>query len=101
MQREYIATREFRASHPGRGEFTITLRIGAPYRSDDDWACAVALEGLIDNLKPQHGVDSWQALVLAVYLARTVLARFVEAGGKIFDLNNQVADLDRLFTAGI
>ena len=98
---DYIASREFRAHHPGRGEFTITLRIGAPYRSDDDWACAVTLEGLIDNLKPQHGVDSWQALVLAVYLARTVLGRFVEAGGKIFDLNNQVADLDRLFTAGI
>ena len=57
-----IATREIRACRPGGSPFTITLRIGAPYPSGEvDWACAVGLDGLHDNLKPQHGVDSWQA----------------------------------------
>jgi hypothetical protein len=98
----YIASREFRACHPDRGEFTITLRIGVPFRSSDaDWACPVQLEGLFETLRPQHGIDSWQALVLAQYLARTLLEGFVEDGGQIFDLDNEVADLERIFYVGI
>jgi len=97
-----IATRELLACHPGRGKFVITLRISAPVRASEvDWACAVELEGLYERLRPQHGVDSWQALVLAQNLARTLLRGFVEDGGQIFDLDDRVVDLDHLFATGI
>ena len=93
-----IATREIRACRPGGSPFTITLRIGAPYPSGEvDWACAVGLDGLHDNLKPQHGVDSWQALCLAQNLARTLLRGFVEDGGQIFGFDGTGSDIDQLF----
>jgi hypothetical protein len=76
---KYIATRELAAFHPERGDFAVSVGIGQPYCiSDDEWACAVDLSGLHSNLRGQHGVDSFQALMLAQNLAYTLLAYFVE-----------------------
>lgn len=38
----------------------------------DEWACAVALPGLHSKLADQHGVDAFQALMLAQNLAYTL-----------------------------
>jgi hypothetical protein len=72
----------------GRG-FDIGLQIGRPYkRTDslhDEWVCPVALVGLVRPLPGVRGVDSWQAVVLALDLAKNILAAFVESdGGKLY-----------------
>jgi hypothetical protein len=101
-RRDPIATREFRACHPDRGSFTITVRSDRPVRASEvDWSCGVELKGLYEKLAPQHGVDDWQALMFAQKLARTLLSGFIEDGGQIFDLNNEVTDVNHLFNAGI
>jgi len=67
-------------------ELTVHFRIGQPYEiTADEWACAVALEGLHDHLADQHGVDSFQALMLAQRLGRQLLNGFIEDGGRILD----------------
>jgi hypothetical protein len=72
----------------GRG-FDIGLQIGPPHRIDSphaDWACPVAMIGLHGRFPDMQGVDSWQALILAVDLVQKLLATFVEVqGGKLYD----------------
>lgn len=63
----YIATRELRAVSAPQGKFRSSLSIGQPYRiGPEEWACAVKLNGLHENLSDQHAVDSFQALMLGV-----------------------------------
>jgi hypothetical protein len=100
---KYIAIRDLAASHPKRGDFTVTVCIGEPYRiSEDEWACPVGLFGLHSRLLDQHGVDSFQALMLAQNLAYTLLAGFVEDGGRCLDVNGgSPVDVRTLFQNGI
>jgi hypothetical protein len=81
---QYISVRELAAIDPVRGEISVLLCVGRPYQlGADEWACPVALDGLYAHLRDQHGVDSFQALVLAVRLAKTLLSDFVEKGGRL------------------
>ena len=58
----------------GGERLRVTLRIGKPYRASDvDWACPVAAEGLFESLADIHGIDSFQALVLAQGLLRNLM----------------------------
>jgi hypothetical protein len=100
---QYIATRELTASHPEQGEFAVGVYIGKPYCiSDDEWACPVALPGLQSILSDQHGVDSFQALMLAQNLACTLLTYFVEDGGQLLDApGGSPVDVRALFQKGI
>lgn len=84
-ERELIAERTFYVvSDDGHG-FEIRLRVGKPYQMESgDWACPVALSGLHGRLPEMHGVDSWQALMLAIRATKTLLGFFVEGGGKLF-----------------
>jgi Domain of unknown function (DUF6968) len=89
---EFIAEREMKAIAPDGKQFTITARIGRPYKiTEEEWACPVALDGLYGSLADQHGVDSWQALKLAYSLAVGLLGSFVEKGGKLFLWPNEGA----------
>jgi hypothetical protein len=77
-----IAERELICERAGGGRIRVTLRIGRPYRASDvDWACPVEAEGLFGRLADIHGIDSFQALVLAQRLLRTLMYREVENGG--------------------
>jgi len=98
-----IASRSFRASHPSRGTFTIVLGIAAPIPlPDGDWSCESRLDGLYKKLAPQHGIDSWQALMLSQNLARTLLTGFLDDGGSIESLDGKsITDIDSLFRSGI
>lgn len=59
----------------------VTLRLGKPFLSSDvDWACPVAAEGLYQHLTNIHGVDSFQALVLAQGLLRNLMQGEIESG---------------------
>ena len=66
-------------------QFTITVEIGAPYLSErwDAWACPVSIQPLYERLADQVGGDSFQALCLAIRLARSLLVDFVDKGGAL------------------
>jgi hypothetical protein len=65
-------------------ELSVTIGVGQPYETGpQEWACAVRLDGLYENLRDQHGVDSWQALQLALRLVTQLLGCFVADGGKL------------------
>jgi hypothetical protein len=85
QQRKFIAGRELYAvAADGRG-FGVKLGIGQPYRiTQDEWACAVQLSGLHENLSDAHGIDSWQVLQLAQQLAAQLLGYFIQDGGRLF-----------------
>lgn len=97
-----VASRNLGARDPGRGQFSIRIEIGQPYRcAENDWACSIALDGLYEHLFDQHGTDSFHALMLTLNLARTLLNDFVREGGQLFDVpaGTQV-DVDSLFATG-
>jgi hypothetical protein len=99
----WIASRLLTATAPTRGVFSILLGVGAPVCvGEDEWACPVCLDGLHSDLRPQHGSDSWQSLMLAQNLARTLLACFVEDGGTLRTTDTaEPVVLEKLFGTGI
>lgn len=83
--KRFIAERKLHAVATDGSGFEISLGIGKPYPiSADEWACAVRVQGLHDQLSDMHGIDSWQALQLACQLAAQLLESFVENGGRLF-----------------
>jgi hypothetical protein len=100
---DLIASRRFHAKRPNGEQFEIELGVGRPVKcSDIDWKCGVILKGLYSQLADQHGVDSWQALMLAQNLALQLLSEFVEDGGELMDVESGlvVARVDEIFTRG-
>ncbi len=83
--------------------FPINLRVGKPYPvTDEEWACAVELDGLYTSLHDQHGIDSFQSFMLALKLARELLEDFIAKGGKLFSAcEDSEINVDTLFTSGI
>jgi hypothetical protein len=80
-----VATRELVGVRAGGEHLNITIRIGEPYQVNDvSWACPVAVDGVNKRLADMHGIDSWQALLLAISLVRSRLEHFLETGGKLY-----------------
>jgi hypothetical protein len=100
---ESIAHRRIWACKSAGNEFPIDVQIGRPYEvSADEWACPVQLVGLHSKLADQHGVDSFQALMLAQNLARTLLTAFVEDGGLLRDSpGGELVNIQSMFAAGV
>jgi len=66
------------------GPFSIEIEIGTPYQQEPDvWRCPVELNGLYDNLAEAAGIDSFQALCLAISLVQELLHGFCADGGKL------------------
>jgi hypothetical protein len=81
----WIASRTIVAVKSNGEEIAVTLRIGTPYEvSSEEWACAVAIDGLQERLRDVHGIDSWQTIQLAQNLQAQLLGYFVEEGGRLF-----------------
>jgi hypothetical protein len=85
---EPIAERVLFAVDKNGREFDIGLKIGIPYKIEgqhDEWACPVALVGLHRGFPDMRGIDSLQALSLALRLSRILLEAFIESdGGRIY-----------------
>lgn len=98
-----IAERTLVCVKPDGQRVSVTLRIGKTYRASDvDWACPVALEGLQPKLPDMHGVDSFQALMLAQKLLLQLMSGVIEDGGSFRDdEDDSPVDLAKLFAAGI
>jgi Domain of unknown function (DUF6968) len=78
---EAVAEREIVCVFPDGRCQSISLRIGRPQRlSCGDWACPVSVDGLYAKLRAMVGVDSWQALMLAIRLVKSLLETEVERG---------------------
>ena len=99
---ETIAQRVLRCVKPGGERTTVTLCIGSPYQASDvDWACPVRLEGLHSRLSDIHGVDSFQALMLARRFLLQLMTGVIEAGGSFRNLeDDSVVDVATLFESG-
>jgi hypothetical protein len=84
---EPFATREFSCVSPTGDEFALTIQIGRPTRITDepesDWRCPVTIP-FDSRPRDIYGVDSWQALCLALSLVHSVLTRFIQGGGKLY-----------------
>jgi hypothetical protein len=81
----YVAERRLFAVAADGRTFAVHLAVGAPYCiSESEWACSVLLDGLHNNLRDQHGLDSWQAQQLAYQLVVQLLTYFVQDGGQLF-----------------
>jgi len=80
-----IAERRWFAVAPDGEEFDLIIRLGQPYPATNaSWACPLTLEGLHKKLPDIHGIDSLQAIELAMKLAADLVCSFAEKGGKIF-----------------
>lgn len=86
----------------------VTIRIGQPYETgEEDWACPLSLEGLYERLFDACGIDSFQALMLAQNLIKSLLNAVVRDGGKLFsvfeaeDDDAAEVDLDAMFVRGL
>lgn len=99
---ELVAERELIGETAVRGRFPVRIRIGKPYPANDlDWACPVKVEGMEWPFPDMHGVDSLQALTLALYLARQSLEDFLQKGGSLFWPEGEPATLESIFGKGI
>ena len=98
---EVVAERELIGEAAGRGRFPVRIRIGKPYPSDVDWACPVTVEGVDWPFPDMHGVDSLQALTLALQFARHALESFLQKGGTLFWPEGEPATLESIFGKGI
>jgi hypothetical protein len=98
-----VASRSLVAVHPVKGDLAVRIEIGMPYKfGPNEWACPVSLHGLYDDLRDQHGEDSFQSLMLAQNLARMLLGDFVEKGGKLLDAPGGASvSVERLFSTGV
>ena len=87
MSLQVVAERLIICERTNGERVRVTLRLGKPYRASDvDWACPVQAEGVFGHLADIHGVDSFQALVLAQGLLRNLLRHEAEDGSIFFGL---------------
>lgn len=80
-----VAERHLEAVDPDGNRTTLTVRIGTPARDPEpggDWYCCFHVTGLgEEQVRPSFGVDSLQALLLAIYGAKINLEeRAADAG---------------------
>ncbi len=85
MSENVIASRKLKAVDSKGKAFDLEIIVGQPYEVDEvQWSCPVSLKGLDNKLDHVSGIDSLQALMLALSLIRVLVEDFVEKGGNIF-----------------
>jgi hypothetical protein len=102
-EEDAIAQRVLVCEREGGDRVKVTLRIGKPYQvSDSDWACPVEAEGLFGRLSDIHGIDSFQALVLAQRLLRTLMHGEIADGSTFWwaDTHEEL-DVEEMFGGGV
>ncbi|OQP59492.1 hypothetical protein A3860_37270 [Niastella vici] len=100
--RIYIAERTLYLKNTDEEVKEVNLRIGQPYQKEDgSWACPIQLKGLFEDLSDVNGDDSFQALMLAQNLARTLLNALAEKGWTVYSYADKEADVDTLFQVGV
>ncbi len=84
---EAFVTREFDCVRPTGERFAFTVQLGRPMPVSDepesDWRCPVTIP-FDGRTRDIYGVDSWQALGLALSFVHSQLADFIQRGGKLY-----------------
>ena len=100
--RTYIAERIVYLKNTDDTVKEVNIGIGQPYQNEEgSWACPIQLKGLFEDLSDVYGEDSFQALMLAQNLARTLLNALVEKGWKVYSYAEKEVDVDTLFQVGV
>jgi len=100
---EFIAETKLVAEHPKKGKFPFHIRIGRPYSELNGvrWACPVFLDGLDRRGPDIRGVDSLQAMNLAILFARKTLQSFVDRGFVLHWPDGNPTSVDQIFGLSI
>jgi hypothetical protein len=72
---------------------TTSIRVSAPQQQPTgEWACTVTLENLASRPDMIHGMDSWQAMQLAMQHAAVRVAHLQSLGWRFYwDANDQAS----------
>jgi hypothetical protein len=100
----WIAKKILYLKNPDEAVKEMDLCIGQPYQKEDgSWGCPLLLKGFIGILSDMDvsGEDSFQALMVAQNLARTLLNALVEKGWIVYSDTNKEVDIDTLFRVGV
>jgi hypothetical protein len=74
----------------------LHVTVGVPKPDGEDWYCPMRIKGL-DNMERRiFGVDSWQALSLALRLVEAMLQQEVREGGQLFYMGEKTS-ISKLF----
>lgn len=94
-----IAERELVLIDAGGERRPVRLCIHQPQEvAERTWTCQVVLDGLEDRCKDTIGVDSWQALTVAVAVIRQTLACLFDNGARLCEpQDGSDVTLDDLF----
>jgi hypothetical protein len=80
-----VAARRLLGRTPEGSNLDIVCSVGMPYPCEGrDWACPVSVTPLFDQLPDMQGLDSFQALELAIKLVHNLLEGFIEKGGSLY-----------------
>lgn len=83
---EWIAERKVILERKDGSRTEVTLRIGKPYEAGKmEWACPVAADGWIPNMRHPKNVDSFAALMQAKEFLRTLMRTAAGDGKRFFD----------------
>lgn len=97
---EPIAEATVRLREPDGTTVPATIRVGKPYEEADGscWRCPVEVAGYRGRYADMAGVDSLQALCLALALLRTELSNLRARGGDVLsDDSDDDFDIDAAF----
>ena len=98
----YIAERTLHLKNTDGEVKEVNLGIGQPYEEEEgSWACPIQLKGLFEHVSDARGEDSFQALMLAQNLAKTLLNALVEKGWSVYSFSDKEVDVDTLFKVGV
>jgi hypothetical protein len=98
----YIAERILYLKNTDEELKEVHVGIGQPYQKEEgSWACPIQLKGLFEDLSDVNGEDSFQALMLAQNLIKTLLNALVEKGWTVYSYAEKEVDVDTLFQVGV
>lgn len=94
---EEVAVCELVFRGPNGVERPVRLRVGRPYEDEGGlWACPVEVAGVFPRGADIRGVDSMQAMNLALSHAWKRVHHFVELGGTVLDRDGHAYTADEL-----
>jgi hypothetical protein len=95
----FIVERQLCAVDRTGAKTRFSIRIGKPYAELDGerWACPVWLDGLDDRYPDIRGMDSLQAVTLALAFARSMMDGFAKRGLTFQYSTGETVSIDDLF----
>jgi len=82
-EEQVIAERALLCQPAGEPQRAVVLRLHAPVRTNDGWLCEAELMNLFEDRARARGVDSLQALQLALGAVHSALEHLIREGGMV------------------